>query len=96
MVKKTYFLPRHPLGPELNGCDASFISVHSGSVQRSGLNVYGSWKLRGSWVTVHAEVYISACYIVSHSLKHLLPDSITRSGSDLLLRVYIFHQFPHQ
>jgi hypothetical protein len=93
----TYFLPRHPLGPKLNGCDASFISVHSGSVQRSGSNEYGSWKFRASWVTVHAEVYISACYcIINHSPKHVLLNSIIRSGLDLLLRVYISHQFPDQ
>lgn len=57
--QETYLRPRHPLGPNENGLLASFTSLQSGSIQRSGLKEKGSWKYSGLWVVVQALVYIS-------------------------------------
>jgi hypothetical protein len=42
---ETYFLPKHPLAPRENGCEASNVSFPAWPSQRSGLNSHGEEKL---------------------------------------------------
>lgn len=63
---RTYLLPKQTRVPSRKGWLACFLSVHSGSIQRSGKKSNGRWKFSSECVAAHDEV--DTCVYAGFSL----------------------------